>query len=232
MMMRKKASGSSFSDPTDIDGLVGWWDFSDATTLYTDAGSTLVSSDGDLIYQANDKSGSNWHHTQATEAARPTYKTNIKNGLSIARCDGGDSLADAYELDQPITICFVANASALSGYLIGGSYAPRVSLTTPSDIVIWCSSTYRQSGVISTGSFYQIVLQLNGASSAVRSNGSEIGTGNPGGSGFNSASHSLFQRTGSYFTGDVGEILYYNSIISGADLANLETYLNDKWSIY
>ena len=43
--------------PTDISGLSIWFDFSDTDKLYTDAGSTKVSSDGDKIYQANDKSG-------------------------------------------------------------------------------------------------------------------------------------------------------------------------------
>ena len=73
--------------PLNISGLQGWYDFSDATTLYTDAGSTLVSSDGDLIYQANDKSGNGNNAVQATEANRPVYKVNIQNGLSIARLD-------------------------------------------------------------------------------------------------------------------------------------------------
>ncbi len=75
--------------PTDLGAtLKGWWDFSDASTLFTDAGTTPVSADGQAIYQANDKSGSNLHLTQATAANRPLYKTAVANGQSVARFDG------------------------------------------------------------------------------------------------------------------------------------------------
>ena len=76
--------------PTDIAGCELWIDFSDASTLFTDAGSTPISSDGDLIYQANDKSGNGYNATQETEGARPLYKVGVKNGLSIAKFDGTD----------------------------------------------------------------------------------------------------------------------------------------------
>ena len=36
--------------PTDIAGCKLWIDFSDATTLFTDAGSTPVANDGDLMH--------------------------------------------------------------------------------------------------------------------------------------------------------------------------------------
>lgn len=88
------AAGGAWS-PLDLGStLKGWWDFSDASTLYTDAGTTLVSSDGDLIDQVNDKSGSGWHARQATLTARPVYKVAIQNGRSVARfVDDTDLLA-------------------------------------------------------------------------------------------------------------------------------------------
>ena len=39
------------SKPTDVEDLIGWWDFTDASTMYTDAGSTNVSSSGQRIYR-------------------------------------------------------------------------------------------------------------------------------------------------------------------------------------
>lgn len=68
--------------------LAGWYSFRDPSTLFVDAGTTPVSSDGDLIYQVNDKSGHNRHLTQATDTARPEYKVGIQAGNSVARFDG------------------------------------------------------------------------------------------------------------------------------------------------
>jgi hypothetical protein len=79
-----KAAAAAWS-PLDLASLVAWWDFSDAAKLFTDAGVTPVSADGQSIYQANDKSPSGYHLTQATAGNRPTYKTNAINGLSVCR---------------------------------------------------------------------------------------------------------------------------------------------------
>ena len=45
--------------PTDISDLVGWWDFTDASSMYTDAGSTNVSSSGDVIARVDNKAYTN-----------------------------------------------------------------------------------------------------------------------------------------------------------------------------
>lgn len=44
------------------------------TGLYTDAGTTLASADGDRIAQWNDQSGNGYHATQTTSADRPEYR--------------------------------------------------------------------------------------------------------------------------------------------------------------
>lgn len=80
------------SRPTDITGLVSWHDFSDQSTLYTDAGTTLVTADAQSIYQVNDKSGNGYHVIQATAGARPLYKVNLLNGKSGALYDGTDDV--------------------------------------------------------------------------------------------------------------------------------------------
>ena len=41
--------------PTDVTGLIGWWDFTDSSTMYTDAGSTNVSSNDQKIYRIDNK---------------------------------------------------------------------------------------------------------------------------------------------------------------------------------
>jgi hypothetical protein len=81
--------------PLSIPGLVAWYDFSDPTSLYTDAGATLVSADGQAIYQANDKSGNGNHLTQAAGANRPLYKVNVLNGKAGALFPGVNGVSGA-----------------------------------------------------------------------------------------------------------------------------------------
>lgn len=81
LLSRPAAAGGAWS-PTDLASLAAWWDSSDADTLFTDAGTTPVDSDEDLIYQWNDKSGAARHMVQTTEATRPVYKTAVLNSLS------------------------------------------------------------------------------------------------------------------------------------------------------
>ncbi len=62
--------------PTQLTGLKLWY-----------APRTLGLTDGTAISTNTDRSGNGWDAT-ATTTARPTFKTNIVNGLAIARYDG------------------------------------------------------------------------------------------------------------------------------------------------
>jgi hypothetical protein len=64
---------SSFS-PGSLAGLKLWIE-ADPTKLYTDAGTTLVSADGQAVYQANDKSGNGNNLTNNVSGERPLYRT-------------------------------------------------------------------------------------------------------------------------------------------------------------
>ena len=46
---------TGISNPTDVNDLIGWWDFTDSSTMYTDAGSTNVSSSGQRIHRIDNK---------------------------------------------------------------------------------------------------------------------------------------------------------------------------------
>jgi hypothetical protein len=61
-------------------------------TLVLDSRYITGLSDGNAIGSWPDKSGNGYDPTQATAAAKPTYKTAIQGGNPVARFDGGDSL--------------------------------------------------------------------------------------------------------------------------------------------
>ena len=46
--------------PLSISDIMGWYDATDTTTVFSDAGSTLLTSNG-AIQQWNDKSGNSYH---------------------------------------------------------------------------------------------------------------------------------------------------------------------------
>jgi hypothetical protein len=55
-----------------VAGALAW--YKPETGLFTDAGTTPVASDGDLVYQWNDQSGNGYHLVQTTSGDRPIYR--------------------------------------------------------------------------------------------------------------------------------------------------------------
>lgn len=103
------AAHSSGKTPDQVAGLTGWWDASDATRLYTDAGVTLVSADGQTVYRMLDKGGlaGNRYMEQATAADRMQYKVNRQNGLSGLFSATSDTIACVLAISN-----FITNANA------------------------------------------------------------------------------------------------------------------------
>ena len=84
-------------DPTSVEELIFWLDFSDATTMYTthDSYNTNVSSDGDSIGRIKNKAAIattdlGYFAKQATATYQPTYKTGGDNGHSYGLFADGD----------------------------------------------------------------------------------------------------------------------------------------------
>lgn len=85
-------------NPSYIPGINIWLSASDTTTLFTDAGVTNVSGDGQSIQQWNDKSGNAKNVTQATAGLRPLYKTG--SGAPYIQFDGSDDQMDTASSTQ------------------------------------------------------------------------------------------------------------------------------------
>ena len=66
-----------------VSGAALWLDASQQNTIFTDAGTTPVTTSGQSVYQWNDLSGNNRHAIQATSGNRPTWvaPANARNNL-------------------------------------------------------------------------------------------------------------------------------------------------------
>jgi len=226
-----KRASTGITDPTDIADLWIWYDFSDAESMFTDDGTTNVSSDGESIYRINDKSGNNLHARQATEAKRPTYKTNIQNGLSVGRGDGGDELVnDITDTSQPFTIFVVASVAtdAVKGFAGGNA---RVYNYIGRKLALWAGSFITSATAFALNEKMIICGVLNTTNSVLYKNNTSIATGNIGTNKMLVISPFSNGLTG-YVTGDIGELIYFNKVLSDDDRNKINTYLNNKWAIY
>ena len=241
---KSQAVGGGFL-PTDIANCKLWVDFSDANTLFTDAGSTKVSNNGDLIYQANDKSGNNYHLTQSTSAKRPTYTTAQQNGLSTALVCGTnyklllapDTLRNLLTTTVTIIAVFKGGGDIIgtkyytanefryywyTGYKFRFNWGTKVPLdTTGAD-----TANYAVKCAVWNSAASALNLYTNSAadgSSSVTANYSLAG---------NSTNSLKIGSIDSNIASYLGEIIIYTAALSSGNLASLHTYLNDKWAIY
>tara|TARA_R110002020_G_scaffold144715_4_gene317818 strand:+ start:175 stop:1047 length:873 start_codon:yes stop_codon:yes gene_type:complete len=94
------STGDERLSPTHYDDLVGWWDFTDLSTMYTDAGTTNVSLNDDPVYRIDNKAYTLQGNTinaigtfleNSSSGNRPLYKT-ATGGVNF---DGTDDLLRA-----------------------------------------------------------------------------------------------------------------------------------------
>lgn len=229
--------------PSDITGLQGWFDFSDASTLFTDsARTTPVSSDGDPIGGVSDKSGVNNHLGQATSGRKPAYKTNIQNGRSVARFDGTDDLlqsATFTDLTQPSEVFIVAKQDASRDDQIfdGGSGGTKRNTmgfhTGPQDARSFAGTTI-SAALIDTTQYLLIHTVYDGASGSIGYADYAATAGNIG----TDATDGFSLGDGPPFSpsvpldGDICEVVFYNASLNSTERGNVEAYLNSKWNLY
>ena len=239
-----RAGGTVFL-PTNISGLQTWLDFSDATKLYTDAAkNTPVSSDGDVIGAVEDKSGQGNDATQSTTNLKPLYKTGIQNSLSVGRFDGSNdrlliaTLASAYTIGDVFVVAKTASVNA--GYPLtikdhDGGLGDGVSGA------IVNSGFFKYENIIISfdwsGAWGVVRYEIASGTQEVYTNGvsrgttTEVQTNSNTGVTVGNHQNSSNIWDGA-LDGDVAEILVYDSALSTADRQFVETYLNNKWSVF
>ena len=135
LTVAKSNSNTKGIDPTTIASkLIGWWDFTDRRTMYTDAGSTYALKADDKIYridnkaytkQGNDTTALGKYLEQGTESKRPLVKERGNNQMYYAAFDGSAAqiLAGTKVLGNVATNQF--SASTLNGQAMSIIYVVK-----------------------------------------------------------------------------------------------------------
>lgn len=227
--------------PSDVSGLEFWLDFSDIDTLYQDSSKTTpVAADLDPIGAAEDKSDNGYDVIQATTSEKPTYRTGIKNGLSVGYCNADwlETASMLATISQPNTFFAVANtnATAYDWQRVFNQWDTASGQTIFLYQTKWQYNAGSSIAVVdpATTSYYLFSGIHNGASSSQRVNGSEVSTSNPGTNGIRMIAVAVDQarNASSRLQGNLCEILIYSGALSSSDIADIEDYLNDKWAVY
>ena len=232
-------------NPKSITGISLWFDPSDSSTLYQNSSlTTPISADGQTVSGMADKSGNGYY---ATSTAGPTYKTNIVNGKSILRFNGSQWINNvsysfpntAYSIfaigylttnngtyqrllqAYPDGVLFLGTLNGVIATFTGvGNWQGGVAANSPSYTQ---TGTWYCTEMLLTGSTLYPYVTGNAQTTKGSSTTSSFTNLNIGGA--NGA------YSGQPWTGDIGEILVYNSYLADADRQKIEGYLAWKWGI-
>lgn len=207
--------------PTDIAGCELWLDASQIVGL----------SDGDPVATWPDESGNGNNAAQVNPGSRPTFQTNELNLLPVVRFGG--VLNIPYTSSGPNTIFVVGATTGGSGYQC------HVAVGGPNVYARFAGGNW---GGIATGS------ELNSGETnlipkiltAVWHNYDDVDLYTNGGSfvnvtagiGYYTSAGIIGQDgSGSQLTGDIAEIIVYNSALGTTDRQTVEAYLATKYGL-
>lgn len=235
----KTASVAPF-DPSAISGLTGWWK----------ADAIVGKNDGDAISQWDDSSGNAQHGTQATGAAKPTYKTAIQNSLPAVRFATNDFLAlpgtpltlVAGSALTVLSVC--ANVGNVRGVVIGrddaslgrdyvvgfDSSGPKAVYMERGGAVVPISTTFTAAAHV-----FSIHATAGATDGVGFIDGAAVGSDRPTGTASaNTALTNIGRRSYGgvemYLSADICELVVYNVKLSTGDRQLVEAWLKAKWS--
>ena len=244
---RVMASHKKFS-PLDIKECKLWLDFTDQTTLFTDAGSTPVSAEKDLVYQVNDKSG-NFNALQTAEANRPLYYINYGydkgfgglsyNGQGFLTID--NSILSSSKSLGTWVIGIVAQSLSTGSILVTGNKVGsnagdwQINIYTDDKVQYFynnATSLYSDIDVLAPNDYKIVATQLTGSGAEIFVNNNSVGsngtTGVFGGNGQDLRIGRQTNDTGS-FIGLMTFVLYYDAILKPSQLKSIYDYYHTTY---
>lgn len=242
--------------PSDVANLTGWWDASDASTLYNaTTGGSLVAADGQ-IQRWQDKSG-NGRHFIKDYYPGPTRKTSVRNSRDVVRFDGTENFlaSNGWTMgslgsSSGFTVVAALNAEAIST----NASSPYSNVVLLSDNWgVFACFYFKSAGTVGVGLFDGTEREVSTAYTAntwavvsfvytgseiqIRLNGASLDSEAVSASSWLNSNTAYAVHLGemagfnNFFDGDLGELVTYNAGLSAGDRESVETYLMDKWAI-
>jgi hypothetical protein len=245
-LLRPRATGFN---PKSISGLIGWWDFSDASTLApSSSGTGTVSNNGPIKYVA-DKSGASAAMIQTgADSVSPTYLTSGQNNLSVAGFDGGDWMSMSYTLTLTSQTVFavarLASAASSNGRLFtqsdsgndfstSGHYVPLQRNASGESLAAYVNGDNRASVSVTYDQWFVACSRHTGSQIQSRVNNGSAQT----------YSHTLNKEFTRFGIGEslpsfgarwrdrMAELLVFSRSISDSEMNAVARWLGKKWNI-
>lgn len=229
--------------PADIPNLQIWSDASDASTI--NSGSPV---NGDLVANWNDKSGHNKNWLQATGARKPTYTTNIVNGLPglnfVASTTNFMALTSGYNLGPIYTVYIVYRPTSTTNHWIFGDTAMSIGMlvafaggNTLNDFDPGGGS-FSNSSTTPNNTNLSFLSTVNTTSaSGIHYKNWATQTMSSGGANFDMTFDAIGTRASGAFgagqscDGYMMEIAIWNRVITSGERAQLQAYSVAKWGV-
>lgn len=221
-----------------VAGMLAWY-AADRITSPPASGSALAS--------WNDLSGNGYTASQGTGSQRPTYETNVLNGKPVVRFAQSSTqflATSALSLGPDYTLFAVADSSGgslpevfIGADVTGGTRIWQFRFNTGDVEAIAFSSggAFTATQTATLASFNYLTMRTDASTVQAFVNGT--GGASTGISGtLNSGSQNVVlgdRNTvgGSGLTGDIAEVLIYNTALSTTDRQTVESYLASKWGL-
>lgn len=234
------------SSPTNIASAVVWLDASQLSGL----------TNNEPVATFPDLSGVGNTLTQSTAGLRPTYVTNVLNGLAIVRFDGTDDFLSSstnfgsnntLSGDIAVSVFVVYQKTLLSkGHALGWGDTfvslAACGIYNDSGNSLWAFAGGNSQSFSAFGTNTFIIREFHkspgpiNTTSTTRRNGSNdavaASSTTPAVDGSKALMLGKWANIGYFLQGDVAEFLIYNRRLTDPEQSQVRAYLNQKWKVY